>query len=153
MKTVGKEWISEKHDEDIGYQAVEPLKLLEILRSAGGDLDNLKITELTNKMLEPWDGVEAPVTMFAQTDKYKHQLERNIIPKQPKLRLSYAVSTYQISGQFDAAMQEWHARLPTNKSFSKLHPKRVHKASQTEQVDRQIRQKENCKLRGPRRDH
>ena len=32
----------------------------------------------------------------------------------------YAVLTYQISGQFDAAMQEWHARLPTNKSFSKF---------------------------------
>ena len=54
-----------KHKEDIGYQAVEPLDLLEVLRSAGGDLDNLEITELNTKMLEPWDGVEAPVTMFA----------------------------------------------------------------------------------------
>ena len=72
-------------------------------------------------MLEPWDGVEAPVTMFARADKYERQLERHTIPKQPELRLSYVVSTYQISGQFDAAMQEWHARLPAKKSFSQFH--------------------------------
>ncbi len=57
-------------------------------------------------MLEPWDGVEAPVTMFARADKYERQLERHYIPKQPELRLLYAVSTYQISGQSDAAMRE-----------------------------------------------
>jgi hypothetical protein len=28
---VDKEWISEKHNEDIGYQGVKPLKLLELL--------------------------------------------------------------------------------------------------------------------------
>ena len=87
VKAVDKEWISKKHDEDIGYQAVEPLKLLELLRSAGGDLDNLEITELNTKMLEPWDGVEAPVTMFARAEKYERQLERHAIPNQPELRL------------------------------------------------------------------
>ena len=71
VKAVNEEWISEKHDKDIGYQAVEPLELLELLRSAGGDLDDLEITELNTKMLEPWDGVEAPVTMFARADKYE----------------------------------------------------------------------------------
>jgi hypothetical protein len=105
VNAVNEEWISEKHDEDIGYQAVEPLELLELLRDAGGDLDDLEITDhLNTKMFEPWDGVEAPVTTFARADKYERQLERHSIPKQPELRLSYAVSTYQISGQFDAAM-------------------------------------------------
>jgi hypothetical protein len=56
--------------------------------------------------LEPWDGVEAPVTMFARADKYERQLECHNIPRQPELRLSYSVSTYQTSGQFDAAMRE-----------------------------------------------
>jgi hypothetical protein len=120
VKAVDEEWISEKHDEDIGYQAVKPIELLELLRSAGGDLDDLEITELNTKMLEPWDGVEAPVTMFARADKYERQLERHIIPQQPELRLSYAVATYQTSGQFDAAMREWHARPSTNKSFPKF---------------------------------
>jgi hypothetical protein len=77
----------------------------------------MEITDLNNKMLEPWDGVEAPVLMFARADKYERQLERHSIPKQPELRLSYAVSTYQISGQFDAAMQEWHAKTLANKTF------------------------------------
>ncbi len=77
----------------------------------------MEITDLNNKMLEPWDGVEAPVTMFARADKYVHQLERHYIPKQSELHLLYAVSTYQISGQFDAAMQEWHAKTLANKTF------------------------------------
>ena len=64
--------------------------------------------------------MEAPVIIFARADKYGRQLERHIIPKQPKLRLLYAVATYQISGKFNAAMREWHARLPTNKSFPKF---------------------------------
>ena len=71
-------------------------------------------------MLEPWDGVEAPVTMFARADKYERQLERHNIPKQPELRLSYAVSTYQTSGQFDAAMRKWHAKLTADKTFPNL---------------------------------
>jgi hypothetical protein len=99
---------------------VEPLELLELLRDAGGDLDDLEITDLNTKMLEPWDGVEAPVTTFARADKYKRQLEWHSIPKQPELRLSYAVSTYQISGQFDAAMQEWHAKTAADKTFPRI---------------------------------
>ena len=117
---VDEEWISEKHDEDIGYQAVAALELLELLRDAGGDLDDLEITDLNTKMLEPWDGVEAPVTTFARADKYERQLERHSIPKQPKLHLSYAVSTYQTSGQFDAAMREWHAKVAADKTFPKF---------------------------------
>jgi hypothetical protein len=117
VKAVDKEWVSKKHDEDIGYQAVEPQELLDLLRDAGGDLDDLEITDLNTKMLEPWDGVEAPVTMFARADKYERQLERHSIPKQPELRLSYAVSTYQTSGQFDGAMREWHAKLSADKTF------------------------------------
>jgi DNA repair exonuclease SbcCD ATPase subunit len=62
--------------------------------------------------------VEAPVTMFAQADKYERQLEHHSIPKQVELRLSYAVSTYQTSGQFDAAMREWHAKPLADKTFS-----------------------------------
>jgi hypothetical protein len=80
-------------------------------------LDYTEITDLDTKMLEPWDGVEAPVTMFARADKYEHQLERHSIPKQPELCLLYAVSTYQISGQFDAVMREWHAKMLANKTF------------------------------------
>jgi hypothetical protein len=55
--------------------------------------------------------------MFARADKYERQLERHSIPKQPELRVLYAVSTYQISGQFDTAMQEWHAKMLADKTF------------------------------------
>ncbi len=80
-------------------------------------MDDIEITDLNTKMLELWDGVEAPVTMFARADKYERQLERHSILKQPELHLLYAVSTYQISGQFDAAMREWHAKKLAGKTF------------------------------------
>jgi hypothetical protein len=73
--TVDKEWISELKDEDLGYQLADPLDLLEHLRDAGGDLDDMEITDLNTQMLAPWDGVESPVTMFARADKFKRQLE------------------------------------------------------------------------------
>jgi len=112
VNAVDKEWISERHDEDIGYQAVEPLELLELLlHDAGGDLNDLEITDLNTKIL---------VMTFARADKYERQLERHSIPKQPKLHLSYAVSTYQTSGQFDAAMREWHAKVAADKTFPKF---------------------------------
>jgi hypothetical protein len=47
-------------------------------------------------------------------------LERHNIPKQPELHLSYAVLTYQTSGQFDAAMRKWHAKLLAKKTFPKF---------------------------------
>ena len=134
VKAVNKEWVSEKHDKDIGYQAMEPLELLKLLFNAGGDLDDLKITDLNTKMLEPWDRVESPVTMFAQADKYEHQLEWLSIPKQPKLCLSYAVSTYPTLGQFDAAMQEWHVKLSTTNTFPDFCvyiQKKIHQDGQT----------------------
>ena len=53
VSAVEDEWISEKHDEDIGYQGVQPLKLLELLQNACGDLDDTEITDLNTKMLEP----------------------------------------------------------------------------------------------------
>ena len=65
VKAIDKEWVSKKHNKDIGYQAVEPLELLQLLHNAGGDLDDFEIRDLNTKMLEPWGGVESPVMMFA----------------------------------------------------------------------------------------
>ena len=94
VNEVDDQWISELKDEDLGFQLATPLDLLEHLRDAGGNLDEMEITDLNTKMLAPWDGVEAPVTMFARADKFECQLERSGIPKQPELRLSYAVAFF-----------------------------------------------------------
>ena len=53
VSAVDEEWISKRHNEDIGYQGVQPLKLLELLQNASGDLDDTEITDLNTKMLEP----------------------------------------------------------------------------------------------------
>jgi len=120
VNAINEEWISELKDEDLGYQLVEPIKLLTHIRDAGGDLDDMEITDLNTQMLSPWDGIESPVTMFARADKYERQLERIGIQKQPEIRLSYATATFQTSGQFDPAMREWHACTLPNKAFAKF---------------------------------
>jgi hypothetical protein len=71
-------------------------------------------------MLEAWDGVEAPVAVFERVDEYERQVDRHSIPKHPELHLLYAMSTYQTSGQFDAAVQECHAMPSSNESFTKF---------------------------------
>jgi hypothetical protein len=53
VSAVDKEWISERHGEDISYQGVQPLELLKLLQNAGKDLDDTEITDLNTKMLEP----------------------------------------------------------------------------------------------------
>lgn len=83
-------------------------------------MDDMEITDLNTNMLAPWDGVEAPVTMFARGDRYEQQLDRFGIPKQPEIRLSYRVATFQTSGQFDPAMCEWNARPLIERTFSKF---------------------------------
>ncbi|KAL7486728.1 hypothetical protein ACHAW6_012322 [Cyclotella cf. meneghiniana] len=87
---VNKEWISELKDEDLGYQLADPLVLLKHLRDAGGDLDDMEIMDLNTQMLTPWDGVEAPVTIFARADKFERQLKRFGILKQPEIRFLHA---------------------------------------------------------------
>ncbi len=52
-------------------------------------MNDMEITDLNTQMLSPWDGVEAPVTMFTRAVKYECQLERFGILKQPEIRLSY----------------------------------------------------------------
>ena len=120
VKAVDEEWLLELRDEDIGYQHKTPIELLDHLRDAGGDLNDLEIAELNTELMKPWDGVEAPVTMFTRADKYEKQLERHGIPKQPELRLSYSVATFKTSGQFDPAMREWEARAGADKTFAKF---------------------------------
>jgi hypothetical protein len=46
VSAMDKEWISKRHNKDIGYQGVQPLKLLELLQNAGRDLDDTEITDL-----------------------------------------------------------------------------------------------------------
>ena len=53
VKVVDEEWVSEKHNKDIGYQAVEPLELLNLFHDAGGDLDDLECWGLYS-LVCPW---------------------------------------------------------------------------------------------------
>eukprot|EP00804_Cyclotella_cryptica_P001026 CCRYP_008340-RA/>CCRYP_008340-RA protein AED:0.36 eAED:0.36 QI:0/0/0/1/0/0/2/0/286 len=61
---VDKEWISELKDEDLGYQLADPLNLLNHLRDAGGNLDDMEITDLNTQMLARGIELKLPSQCF-----------------------------------------------------------------------------------------
>ena len=71
VKCVDEEWLEAIKSKRLEFNHRSPLEMIEHLRSLGGDLDHLDVTELHTKLLKPWDHVEAPATMFARGDKYE----------------------------------------------------------------------------------
>ena len=91
VKCVDEEWLEAIKSERLEFNHCSPLEMIEHLRSLGGDLDHLDVTELNTELLKPWDHVKAPATMFARGDKYEQQLAKCGINAQPALRLAVAL--------------------------------------------------------------
>lgn len=116
-KAVDPEWIAELKSERMGFNHRTPLEILEYLRAHGGDLDHLDVTELIQALQKPWDHIEAPVTLFARGDKIERQLEKAGQPKNPTLRLAFALSTFEASGEFEPSIREWKAKPAVDQTF------------------------------------
>ncbi|KAL7475762.1 hypothetical protein ACHAW6_001664, partial [Cyclotella cf. meneghiniana] len=122
VKCIDEEWIKELKNETMGYMYCSPCEMLDHLYHTGGDLNHMNITELNQELLKLWDHVEAPVTMFAQRDKYEHQLVKADIAAQPAMRLAIAMAAFQASGNYDAALCYWEAKPVADKTFANFRP-------------------------------
>ena len=91
--------------------------MLDYLYQMGGDLDHMDIAELNQELLKPWDHVEAPATMFARGDRIECQLIKAGQMANPSLCLAFALSNFEASGKYDAAVQEWKAKAARDKTF------------------------------------
>ncbi|KAL7502859.1 hypothetical protein ACHAXN_000746, partial [Cyclotella atomus] len=102
----------------MGFNHRTPLELLEHLRTHGGDLNHLDVTGLIQELQKPWDQVNAPVILFARGDKIERQLVKAGQAENPTLRLAFALSTFEASGEFEPSIREWKAKPAANQTFT-----------------------------------
>ena len=118
VKSVDPEWIAELKSDRMGFNHRTPMEILEHLRTHGGDLDHLDVTELIQQLQKEWDHVEAPATLFARGDKIERQLVKAGQAENPTLRLAFALATFEASGEFEPSICEWKAKPVGNRTFA-----------------------------------
>ncbi len=94
----------------MGFNHLSPMALLS-------HLCNMDVTEVISNIQKPWDGIKTPVAHFARGDKYERQLLKVGHAKKPTLRLAFALSTFQSSGEFEPALREWEAKIKADQTF------------------------------------
>lgn len=117
---VESEWLAEIKSDTMGYNHVTPKKMLSHLFKVGGTLDHLDVTQLMTHLLQEWDGIEAPAAYFAKGDRFERQLLKAGQQKNPDLRLAFALTHFEKTGEFEPALREWKALPTTSKSFAKF---------------------------------
>ena len=118
VSCVDDEWLAEIHSETMGYNHRSPKEMILHLRTNGGDLDHMDVTELTIQLQKPWDLVEAPATYFARGDRIEQQLVKAGQTANPMLRLAFILATVEGSGEYESSLREWNAKSATVKTFS-----------------------------------
>ena len=120
VNAIDHEWLAELESETMGFNHRSPRELLAHLRSVGGTLDHMDVTELFSNLQKSWDGIETPAAFIARGDKYEHQLEKAGQAKNPELRLAFALATFEESREFGPALCEWEAKQRSDKTFAKF---------------------------------
>jgi len=85
VKSIDHEWLAEVESETMGFNHLSPKMLITHLRSVGGSLDHMDVTELFTNIQKPWDGLEAPAAHVARGDKFELQLLKFGQSKNPEL--------------------------------------------------------------------
>ena len=120
VKSVDPEWIAELKSDRMGFNHRTPMEILEHLRTHGGDLNHLDVTELIQQLQKEWDHVKAPATLFARGDKIERQLVKAGQAENPTLRLAFALATFEASGEFEPSIREWKAKPVADRTFAKF---------------------------------
>ena len=117
VKSLDHEWLAEVESETMGFNHLSAKTLMTHLRNVGGSLDHMDVTELISNIQKPWDAIETPAAHFARGDKYERQLLKVGQAKNPNLRLAFALSTFQSSGEFEPALREWETKPRADQTF------------------------------------
>ena len=117
VKSLDHEWLAEVESETMGFNHLSAKALMTHLRNVGGSLDHMDVTELISNIQKPWDAIETPAAHFARGDKYERQLLKVGQAKNPTLRLAFALSTFQASGEFEPALREWETKPKADQTF------------------------------------
>jgi hypothetical protein len=96
--------------------------MIDHLRLGGAVLDYMDVSELNDKLTEPWDGVENPATKFARDDIIERQLMKAGLPDQQPLRLALMLARLKSTGEYDNAIRKWDNKPVADKTFTNFHP-------------------------------
>ena len=118
VKSIDHEWLAEVESETMGFNHLSPKALLTHLRSVGGTLNHMDVTELFTNIQKPWDGIEAPAALFPRGDKLERQLLKVGQSKNPELRLAFALATFHALGEFEPALRDWEAKPKADQTFA-----------------------------------
>jgi len=117
VKSLDHEWLAKVESKTMGFNHLSAKTLMTHLRNVGGSLNHMDITELISNIQKPWDAIETHAVHFARGDKYERQLLKVGQAKNPNLRLAFALSTFQASGEFEPALREWETKPKADQTF------------------------------------
>ena len=148
VNAVESEWLAEIKSDTMGYNHLTPKMMLTHLGKVGGTLDHMDVTNLMTHLLQEWDSIETPAAYFAKGDRFERQLLKAGQQKNPELRLAFALTHFEKSGEFKPAIREWKALPRTSQSFAKFrffYPERIWRTQEAQQVHGRSSRTRHCK--------
>ena len=121
-EAIDPEWLESIRHTSMGFSHLTPMQMIEHLRLGGAVLDYMDVSELNDKLTEPWDGVENPATKFARDDIIERQLIKAGLPNQQPLRLALMLARIKSMGEYDNAVREWDNKPAADKTFANFRP-------------------------------
>eukprot|EP00804_Cyclotella_cryptica_P011218 CCRYP_007736-RA/>CCRYP_007736-RA protein AED:0.38 eAED:0.38 QI:0/-1/0/1/-1/1/1/0/375 len=121
-EAVDPEWLESIRHTSMGFAHLTPKQMIDHLLLGGAVLDYMDVSELNDKLTEPWDGIENPATKFARDDIIERQLIKAGLPNQQPLRLALILARVKSTGEYDNAVREWDNKPAADKTFANFRP-------------------------------
>lgn len=122
VKTVPKEHLVSIMDKMTGLTNHTIQQILAHLSVEGAELDDNDVTDLINKMNEPWSINEAPATYFQRQDEIEEQLTKGGIDRNPVLRLRSIKAAAKQTGEYDIELNNWELKPTADQTFANFRP-------------------------------
>lgn len=115
---LAEEWLEGIKSEILGFTHKSPKAKMNHLYLIRATLDNINVSELTNLMNMPWDGLDNPAKKFAKDNKYEKQLAKAVIAAQHNLCLDVAKAEARASGQYETALGKFESKPASGQTFA-----------------------------------
>lgn len=120
LEAVDEAYVLELEDEIMGFMDVSPRKLLDHLRSRGGQVDHNDTVALINERDQPWDMSIVPAVYFLKVEKAMKALDRANITSCRTQRRDFLLEQFAKCDDFKPAVREWKQRPATAQTWDNL---------------------------------
>ena len=104
LEAVDEAYVLEWEDEIMGFMDVSPRKLLDHLRSRGGQVDHNDTVTLINERDQPWDITIVPAVYFLKVEKAMKALDRANITSCRNQRRDFLLEQFAKCDEFKPAV-------------------------------------------------